>query len=202
VGTGGDTVSAGKAQGKGLKGKLKTSQFTKDQSSVILLIVKMVLQGAQQMRDVSSILFDTFLIPSLSTVVEKLAEQGRLYSEAVAQKGHGLGDPHLYIFGCLLDCLANLDQPKEEMKQALVAYESWEEQHRAETIRMCHLVKLYKQESKKLVLSFGPGPEAQELRKAIIQTMCEQKEWEFKQGRPPAGHMERLLSQWATDIVS
>ena len=58
---GGKGSKGKKGGGKGIKGKLKTNQFSKDQMSVILLIVKLVLQTTQVSRDVQGILFDTFL---------------------------------------------------------------------------------------------------------------------------------------------
>ena len=131
-----------------------------------------------------------------------MQEQGKVYSEAVATKGHGLGESHLYIFGSLLDYLASVPDAMDPIKTALRLYETWSLRVRAEHVKMCRVVKLYKEGNRKLIRVLGNGAEAQELRRLILPLLEGLEEWSFVQGRPPPGHMERLLSQWALEIVS
>ena len=199
-----EETKGGKGKGKAGKqgGKLKLNQFTKDQAAVILMVVKLCLQTTQGFRDVQGILFDTFFIPTIHLAAVAMQDQGKIYSEAVQQKGHGLSDPHLYIFGSLLDYLANLEAADNPIKLALKTYEEWSTTIRAEHIKMCRLVKLFKEENRKLIIVFGHGPEALELRKLILSTMSADDQLQYIQGRPPPGHMERMLSKWASDMVS
>ena len=194
------------SKGGGKKGKkggqLQLNQFTKDQSAVILMVVKLCLQTSQGFRDVQGILFDVFFLPAVHLLALAMQEQGKVYSEAVQTKGHGLTDPHTYIFGALLDHLASADGAEEAVKQALTVYEQWSVSDRAENVKMCRLVKLYKEENRKIIIVFGSGPDALQLRKLILSTMKADTELQYIQGRPPPGHMERVLSKWASDMVA
>ena len=54
------------------------------------------------------ILIENSLYPSNYQAAIAMRDQGKAYNEAVATKGHGLGDSHLCVHGALLDYLANL----------------------------------------------------------------------------------------------
>ena len=101
-----------------------------------------------------------------------------------------------------MDHFSQQEGASPQIKEALSVYEAWPARTRAEHVRMCRVVRLYKEEQRKIVMAFGPGVEAQQLRGLILEVMQGQDEWVFAQGRPPPGHMERLLSQWASEIAS
>ena len=84
----------------------------------------------------------TFLFPTEHGVAEAAAEQGRLYNEAVSTKGHGLGDPHLYIMDSIIDLLSKMDEAPQPLVAMLSTYAAWSVTQRSEHVRMCRVVKL------------------------------------------------------------
>ena len=169
--------------------------FSKDQKKLITLMMKQILQSQQQNREFASILFDVFLVPSASPIAVAASRQGQQYAKAVAAPGHGLGSPHLCIFGSVLNAL-------ETDKKNFTVYESMTPEMRGETIKLCKMVSTFKETHKKLVLSWGVGEHSQALRRDVVSKMGALEGWTMKQGKAPAGHMERELSKWLADMVA
>ena len=109
--------------------------------------------------------------------------------------GHGLGAPHLYIFGALLEWAAS---QTEQTKDLYTKYESLDLLGRNELVKLCKIAKLYDPETKKLVISFGTGPEALQLRGLVMPVLTKTPEAQVKVGKPPPGYMERELGDWLT----
>ena len=68
-----------------------------------MLIMKMLLQGAQRGRDTDSVVFDFMVGPSDSAEVTSMTEQNTNYQDSTkGKKGHSLGPPQIWTFGGLL----------------------------------------------------------------------------------------------------
>jgi hypothetical protein len=181
--------------------KDKNTLWTADQGKLLILMMKLILQGAQANRDYASILFDVYLAPADSPLIQACRVQGRRYAAAVAQPGHGLGSPWLYVFGALLDSLATLPGAESADSSNSQNYEKLSLTLRGEQIKLCKVAQVYRTSQVKLVLSFGVGPDAQALRNRILSRLSALEGFEHKPGRSPPTHMERVLSAWVEEMV-
>ena len=182
--------------------KAKNEIWTSDQSKLLLLMMKLILQGAQHSREFASILFDVFLGPAECPLIHSCRVQGRRYASAVALPGHGLGSPWLYVFGALLDSLATLPGAENVDSSNSQMYEKLNLLQRGEMIKLCKVAQVYKTSQVKLALAFGPGPDAQALRSRVLLRLSALEGFEHRQGKSPATHMERVLSAWVEAMVA
>jgi hypothetical protein len=198
--------AVGKGKGKGKKQEEETLKigkgWTKDQKKLMIILMKQVLQTQQQSRELCSILLDPFLCPAEAMICIEADKQGKRYAKAVASPGHGLQAPHLYIFGAVLAAIAKLSCATEEEKNCFQIYEKLTLVQRGEVIKVCKLAKVYRETHKKLVFAWGVGPQAQLLRTLVVQKLVSLEGWELKQGKAPAGHMEREISSWLSEMLS
>jgi hypothetical protein len=203
-------TAASKGKGKGGKSKEKNEKekiegkggWTRDQKKLMVLVMKQVLQTQQQSRELASIVLDPFLCPAESVICVEAEKQGKRYAKAVASPGHGLQAPHLYIFGAILSAIAKMADASEEEKNCYAVYEQLTLIQRGEVIKVCKLAKVYKETHKKLVFAWGVGQQTQLLRTLVVQKLSSLEGWQLKQGKAPAGHLEREISLWLTDMLS
>ena len=98
-------------------------------------MMKQILKLSQVTRDLSSVVFVTFLVESKLHVVLVMQEQGKANSKAVqkAGKGHKLGPPYLYVWGGLAKAMAHTrvtyavreDELRGAMIQVLMLTQIW-----------------------------------------------------------------------------
>ena len=176
--------------------------FTPDQLKVITIMLKLILNSALNIREISAVVFDVILIPANSPLANAMSLQGKRYGIAVQEKGHGLDSPHLYIMGALLDCLATENSSDLELKNMLDKYESMSTILRNEWARMCRLVKLYDESQRKIVLSFGSGAEALEVRCKVLAYLDKIDGAVRKTGKAPAANLERQLGDFLKGIMT
>ena len=190
-------VNVGNLNQKYQKGKQSGGKktFTEDQSKLLTLMVKLLLQLAQGSREVMGAIFETFLAPETDTVIVAMSKQGKRYAHLVKEGCHGLGTPHIYVMGGLLNALAteNEANPNPVMTKLEEEYKNMEIARKEELVRLCKVAKLFRTDCKKVVLAFGPGPEVAELKNIVVAALRSRKDWEYKVGKAPQGHMERLL---------
>ena len=156
----------------------------------------------------SAIVFDAYLVPTDLSLVVALTRQGNCNALATQQEEHGRSSSLVCVRSDLSReargrAVNNVNVSGQTVPpdQCFTTYSSTSVESRAELIRMARLANLFRMDQRKLMLAFGPGAEAQALRSRVMQVLAGQK-LDHKQGRPPAGHMERLLSQWVQDMVS
>ena len=99
----------------------------------------------------------------------------------------------------MLHSLANLPGSSEADHQFYKYYSLLSLVQRGEVIKICKVAKVFKQSDQKLVFAWGCSAEAKILR---LWTIEQEIGWQLKQGRSPAGFMERELSSWATELMS
>jgi hypothetical protein len=189
----------GQQRNSGKKGSNK--DFSEGQISLMELIVKALLQVTQLGRDTQAALCDVFLIPAVSSFVMSAHRQGKRYAAATQGKtGHGLGPPHLFVFAALVDYVHT---NAIAGSAACLTMERWKEfslEQKQELVRLCKCVRMFNQDQRKFVVIFGPGQEAQAIRNDLLAAL--KGVWDWKQGRPPPGNMERRLGEWLKDMVS
>ena len=131
-----------------------------------------------------------------------MKKQGKRYSIAVQTKGHGLGNPWLYVYGSLLNHLALGIGAEASDSTHYSQYSKLALEERGEIIKLCKVVDTYREDSSKIVLSYGNGPEALALRKHVHTKLSALEGFVFRQGKAPASNMERVLQAWVQELVS
>ena len=182
--------------------KPRNKVFNSDQAKLMILIMKMVLSSHQLGREITSILFDCYLCPREHPAVAAMKKQGKRYSIAVQTKGHGLGNPWLYVYGSLLNHLALGMGAETADFTHYTQYSKLALEERGEIIKLCKVVDTYREDSSKILLSYGNGPEALALRKHVHCKLSALEGFVFRQGKAPASNMERVLQAWVQDLVS
>ncbi|CAK0801431.1 unnamed protein product, partial [Prorocentrum cordatum] len=141
--------------------------------SLMVLIMKMIMQLAQSRRTVEGILFDVIIAPQDMPEVTRMAEQGANYNEqALLNRQESIGK-------------ASYEKLKE-LKQRLGAL-NYEE--RMDIIKFTKLDRCFNQQQGRIALCLGG------CRKEIIGALV-QLGGELKSGRAPATHMEREMQEW------
>ena len=193
-------VEEGKGGGKKKKPARKQN-WTDDQWSMVQVLMKVVMQMMQGMREVSGILFDVFLLPADSPLCALCTQQGKRYARATEGAGHGLGPPHIYVFAAVLTFLAEGDTATDVERQNLANWSQLSVEARCELVKLCKVAKLYDPSQRRAVLAFGPGPEAAALRGRVLEKLKQEKGYQFKLGKPPPGNLERQVGQFLDQIV-
>ena len=176
--------------------------FTPDQFKVITIMLKLILNSALNIREISAVVFDVILIPAASPLAIAMSLQGKRYGISVQEKGHGLDSPHLYIMGAMLDCMATQNSSDLELKTMLEKYEAMNTIQRNEWARMCRLVKIYEESQRKVVLSFGTGAEALEVRCKVLACLDKIEGAVRKTGKAPAANLERQLGDFLRGMMT
>ncbi|CAK0796347.1 unnamed protein product, partial [Prorocentrum cordatum] len=132
--------------------------------TLMVLIMKMIMQLAQTRRTVEGILFDVVLVPHDMPEATRMAEQGAKYNEQVQAKGkgHSPGAPHLHVFGGLLEALINRQESigkanlakLQEMKGRLSTMDYAD---RMDVIKFTKLDRCYDQTKRRITLCLGDG---------------------------------------------
>ena len=182
--------------------KPRNKVFNSDQAKLMILIMKMALSSHQLGRELSSILFDCYLCQREHPAVAAMKKQGKRYSIAVQTKGHGLGNPWLYVYGSLLNHLALGMGAETADSTHYTQYSKLALEEQAEIIKLCKVVDTYREDSSKIILSYGNGPEALALRKHVHAKLSALEGFVFRQGKAPASNMERVLQAWVQELVS
>ena len=163
------------------------------------IMIKLILQTTQLTRDISSIVFDVFLVPVASKFVLHATQQG---GPICSCHFGGWARPRSSSDLCLC-CSAHLPCG------ARWCYECGRREpdqlgdvHYPEEVRVGSYVQSGQDVQpgvQKLILAFGPGPEAPAIRSRCLEVAS--AEWDWKQGRPPAGNLERKLGSWLQQTV-
>ena len=116
------------------------------------IMIKLILQTTQLTRDISSIVFDVFLVPVASKFVLLATQQGGRYARATSVAGHGLGPPQIYVLAALLTYLAERDGATSVGAANLTSSGTFTFQEKSKLVRMCKVGEMFNQEFKKTIL--------------------------------------------------
>eukprot|EP00959_Pyramimonas_sp_CCMP1952_P158929 3323843-Pyramimonas_sp.AAC.1 len=106
------------------------------------LIVKQLLRCAQQNRDMSSAIFDTWVFKSESPLILRIQEQTAARGKVTKEKGkdHDLGPPQIYAMGGLLAAVKELqleDPPKTQVTKMFADYDNYDNEQKSELVLFC-----------------------------------------------------------------
>ena len=73
---------------------------------------------------------------------------------------------------------------------------------RSEIIKVCKCQKFFDKTQKKLVVSFGSGPEGRRCRELVLPKLSEIEGAVHRLGKAPRGYMERELGEWLGHLLS
>ncbi len=107
-----------------------------------------------------------------------------------------------YVAAGVIGGLSLMEDAPPVFKIMLEEYAQMDLQERFELVRFCRVVKVFKESQRRLIISFGGSPKALEMRNHVIGFLKGREAWDFKMGRPPAGHMERELGLWLKEFLS
>ena len=169
---------------------------------VMGVTLKAVLNLLQRMRDVESVVLDTFIITSDSKVVAVLNTAMAEYDAACKKdgKGHNHGPPHPHMWLILLEALGTLPttstEDKAKLEAEFVKYKDTTEGNElAEavdpTVRLLKVVKTYSSDTKRIVMAAHTNP----AYGAVINTL-KAAGVKRKTGRAPRGALEEELEAW------
>ena len=190
----------GKAEDQVAKRVPKALTADQDLKKLVTLISKMMANCTQQLRDVLSVVMDNLVGPSESGVADAAREQGLTYNSRVQSRGHGLGSPHVWIYGGVLEWLVkNIDKeetPDPEiaaLEEHLRAYGELDPEAKAQECKFFKLTKTFRTENCRITLALHG--KAAEVRPIVIKQL-QKHGYDLKSGRAPASYMERDLQQW------
>ena len=183
----------------------RITSVLKENKSLISLIIKQVLANTQSERDTMQILYDVYLANAEQAPVAVAAGQNTLYNTKLQKKGkgHNLGPPFIWTSLGLLVGIKKIAPPnaQEAVQMIIDDYKKASLEEKCDILRFCRIVKTFDPNRKKVVLSWGPSPKAQEYRSTVMGILCSLENWEYKVGRPPPGHMERELGVWLKELL-
>lgn len=206
VDTGGSSAPPAKKTRKGqAKGKQKAKKTKEDESGdnselldLLPLLVKLVLQNTQSIRDLASAVFSTWFIGrDKLTAIRSKEAMGR-YNELV-KTDKTAGPPHLHAFLGFMEGAKNLDWMAEEAKAAEVTefdrrFEGMDEKDQIVEVPYFRMKRIQKDDVWLLQYVVKREETAR-----IIKNVLEKEQATVKEGRAPRGVMERLLSKALQD---
>ena len=205
-----------------VEGKHVARRAKDEIKELMILVSKISLQNAQALRDLSSINLETFLAKSDLESVKRGKEAGQHYSEIVKNnKEHTMGPPFIHILLASLPALASDEKVGAKHREKIKEYLKFSDSANLETmcdhVKLFRISKTYRSDRVKIQFAFGgkivvykeeeqqaaaatsdamavEPPDLESLVKSIIMAM-KSVGMERKQGRAPAGELERLISK-------
>ena len=120
-------------------------------------------------------------------------------------KGHSPWNPHLWttiaFLAGLHSSLKDTPAKQTSLKLILDRWKGLSNEGRMDTMKFFRIIGCYSRSKKKLALSWGPGQRVMEWRAVANTLLASLPEVKHKQGRPPAGYMERELSLWLKSLI-
>jgi len=182
---------------------IKTIKSNDKQLHLLLrLMLKMILNSHQRLRDVEGALFDIFLVATDSAIMVAMRAAGRGYHESVTEAKaagteHNLGPPFPHIWMAFLEVLRGADIGAANKQAVGTIYESHNNGSMDLVLQQVRLFKqapCYDSNFRKIVMCV---PE----HRVVIGDLLKQLGEKAKVGRAPASGMERELSDWLQGFV-
>ena len=192
-------------------GARKNKQISKHMQSnkeLYTVILKSILQLQQGHRTICAAIFDVFILPTTSDEVVAALAEGKLYNELAhsdkaEEKALTTVPPHLYIFSSILKALLARGpsigaKNHAELTSFENKFEAEELADRLEQVRVCRVDRTFRSDQKKLTLHV----EHSSCRAALLLALKQTEGAMHKQGRAPAGGMERELQHWLASFLA
>lgn len=176
----------------------KLAEAGTDKDKLLKLFAKLILNNSQTIREITGMVWKTFLVKADGALVVALEKAGKQYAEWVVAEGraHGRGPPYLHVWAALVSFLRMSDLTPGTAKSVLQQY--WEERvmkigptELSDDVRHCRLRKTFKKTHKKFQLAVTRV----ELE-AAVQAAVGAHGGERKAGPPPRSELERAVQRW------
>jgi hypothetical protein len=163
---------------------------------LVKILTKLCLTNATEIRDISGVIYITYLVKKESSICEAMKEAGVKYDTAVqGNPTHNLGPPFLHVWIAMIKAMIQMKGMEEAHKELLTNY--WNgtitkkgmEELVAE-VKYCRLKRTQKPEIMKVQYSLTIAAEYQGMGKAIAAAWKLEK-GEVKIGPAPRGILER-----------
>jgi hypothetical protein len=203
--------SAARPKGKGRgQGQSKGEEWQQQwqphtpalQHNIISLLVSLAVVGARTLRELTGVVFVTYLIDSSTELVKQMAREGQKYYEAtVGVQDHQLGPPHVHIWAAMVKCLRSLATTPPSAMILLNAY--WDNtimlvdrQELEEEVKYCRVRKCWQRSLSRLQFSLSPmartiSPGMTMTMEQAISMSIKEAGGTRKRGAPPRSAMER-----------
>ena len=151
----------------------KKEKGTSEDSKLQILIVKTLLRHSQQHRDAESVIFTTYLAPAVSFPIQSALYQTKQYAEAVKERGHGLGPPHIYAAAGLLQGFEEAGVTVLGAKELKEEFLSQNNETRADNILFCRITRVYKEDTVRLTMACSGSPFGVRLKQSLELQIAE-----------------------------
>jgi len=188
------------AKKEAINRKKKEADFRPGQEKAISSLMKQTLKNSQLLRMLMGVVLEVFMVKTESQEAINMRKQTVAYSKLLETKDD-LGPPNIYAFAGLIDSLVSrADEMNKETADDLANfkrfYDKADKEQRADLVRHCQLERVYRADLKKIV--FAVRHNIQEAVAKALTTLGAER----KQGRAPAGYLERDLQEWVEAIDS
>jgi hypothetical protein len=163
---------------------------------LVKILTKLCLTNATEIRDISGVIYITYLVKKESSIVEAMKEAGVKYDGAVqGNPTHNLGPPFLHVWIAMIKSMIQLKDMEEAQKELLLKY--WNGtimkkgmEELISEVKYCRLKRTQKPEIMKVQYSLTIEAEFAGMGKAIAAAWKIEKA-EPKIGPAPRGILER-----------
>lgn len=187
-------AEGGAALRKKKKSKSKMSQ--QQMSDVMPLILKTAAFLMQSTRDLESVAYDTFALPTDSLIVAAMGAKTKEWHAKAQEmgRGHKLGPPYLYAWAGLVETLAAEDvgQANRVALQLQKYNHEWDTDRLLLSVGSCRSKTMYDPTLTRVVVALRG--ELEEARRILLASLV-QVGGEHKMGRAPPGGLERAIQR-------
>jgi hypothetical protein len=192
----------GKAKGKGEAEHQGQEHTPALQHNIISLLVSLAVVGARTLRELTGVVFVTFLIDTSTELVKQMAREGQKYYEAtVGVQDHQLGPPHVHVWAAMIKCLRSMGTSPASALVLLEAY--WQNTimlvdrlELEEEVKYCRVRKCWQRNLSRLQFSLSPmartiAPGMTMTLEQAVNMCIKEAGGTRKRGAPPRSALER-----------
>ena len=202
--------------------RTSVTELDGESNKLLVLVAKLCLNSAQQVRLLRSVLLEAFMVPvenpflakmlretkqfteRAKSVREHLEEQGIPKAKIQDKVQDSLGLPHIHAFSALIEvALATLQKEPEANKQSIDVLTGYCADYQAkgwraisQEVKAAMKEKAYGKENMKLLVNVQPETKSHQVWSIIKQLLLAQKGVRELQAVAPKGNMERQIQEW------
>jgi hypothetical protein len=172
---------------------------------LVKILAKLCLTNATEIRDISGVIYITYLVKKESSICEAMKEAGVKYDDAVqGNPTHNLGPPFLHVWIAMIKAMVQLKDMEVAHKELLIKY--WNDTIMKKTmdelitsVSYCRLKKTMKPEIVKVQYCLTIQSEYTGMGQAIAAAWKLEKA-DLKIGPAPRGILEREARRLLTKL--
>lgn len=155
------------------------------------LMAKVCLNNLQAIRELQGITMEVSMVSVDTPVARAMKAMGQTYSDAVKQKDHDLGPPHLHMWGAMMGAMA-AEHGNEKIKELIARQEGYTQQQLGTIVKACRLQKAYDKQNIKIIWA---APDLESEMKGAIRASLVQSGAKHLVGSPARGGLENSLQK-------